>query len=128
VSAQLHEIERAFEHALLDVLEHDHRLDVRHADDPLERRMRGVARIRFRYQWSQDRTSAKAIVTVAGADHFSNVIYLDGRSHAAIEASAEKCAALADFVAEYLDRARESLAIEAAAGRLAYGRREDDLC
>jgi hypothetical protein len=117
--------EREFETLLLDVLTQDYDLPVRHRSDRLERRHRGLASLGFEYHYSSA-TQAKVIVTVEGLPSFSNMLPLDFASPEAIARSAEDCEALALFLMEHLEGARDDLLDDYASGDLDYGRREDD--
>jgi hypothetical protein len=117
--------EREFEALLLEVLTQDYDLPVRHGSDRLERRRRGLASLGFEYHYSSP-TQAKVVVKVEGLPAFSNLLPLDFGSSEAIARSAEDCEALALFLMEHLQGARDELLDQYATGDLGYGRREDD--
>lgn len=118
-------LERSFEEMLVDVLTQDHDLDVRRAQDPLDRRRNGVASLQFDFHWDTDE-HAKVVVTVEGVDDFSNMARVDFRSEDTMAASAEDCEALALFLTEHLSELREDWLEAVSAGELEHGRREDD--
>ena len=120
-------LERTFEDALLEVLAHEYDLDVRHERDRLERRRREVATLDFAYHYRTGSEQAKAVISIEGADHFSNLLPVDFRSEESIQRSAEGCEALARFIEDHLVRLRDGTLDKIAAGQLRYGRREDDL-
>jgi hypothetical protein len=117
--------EREFETLLLEILRQDYDLPVRHGADRLERRRRGLASLGFEYHYSSP-TQAKVVVSVEGLPSFSNLLPLDLASTESITRCAEDCEALALFLMEHLEHARDALLDQYAAGELCYGRREDD--
>ncbi len=119
-------LEREFEETLIDVLSQDYDLAVRHAEDRIERRKQGIARLDFEYQYSGDR-SGKVIVSIDGAPQFSSVLPVDLTNTEAATRSAEDCEALALFLMEYLGAQDDELFAAFASGDLDYGRREEDL-
>lgn len=122
------ERERTFEYALIQVLAHEYDLDVRHERDRMERRKREMATLDFEYHYvSNSSSEAKAVISIAGADYFSNLLPVNFASEDSILRSAESCEALARFIRDYLARARDRTLDEIAEGALRYGRREDDL-
>ncbi|MEE9280508.1 MAG: hypothetical protein V3V67_10070 [Myxococcota bacterium] len=127
MSKERSELELQFEKALVDVLAHDHDLDVRHPEDALDRRRQSVATLRFAYRYSQDGDKARAVVSVEGAENFSSVLPVDFGSERGIESSAESCEGLACFLHEHLASCQEEALDQAATGQLKYGRRDDDL-
>jgi hypothetical protein len=118
-------LEREFEALLLDVLDQDYDLAVRRSDDPLERRKANLATLSFEYHWSGPR-EARAVVRIDGARAFKAILPVDASSPEELRRSAEDCEALVLFLAEHLEEKREKMLTEAAAGRLRFGRREDD--
>lgn len=120
-------LQRTFEKALIEVLAHEYDLDVRHERDRMERRHREVATLDFEYHYAESPVKAKAVISIAGAAHFSNLLPVDFRSEKSIQRSAESCEALALFIEDHLGRVRDGTLDEFAAGDLRYGRREDDL-
>lgn len=118
-------LEREFEELLLDVLDQDYDLAVRRRDDPLERRKRDLALLTFEYHWSGPR-EARAVVRVEGARDFKAILPVDASSVEDLRRSAEDCEALVLFLAEHLESKREKVLVDAAAGRVPFGRREDD--
>ncbi len=121
------ELELRFEKALIDVLSQDYDLDVRQSNDCLDRRREGVATLSFVYRYAPDKTSAKAVISVVGAGHFSNVLPVDFHNRKGIERSAENCKTLVEFLKSHLAECREKELDAAEAGPLKYGRRDDDL-
>jgi hypothetical protein len=118
-------LEREFEALLLDVLDQDYDLAVRRLDDPIERRKRDLATLSFEYHWSGPR-EARAVVRVDGERSFKAILPVDASSPEELRRSAEDCEALVLFLAEHLEVKREKLLADAAAGRVRFGRREDD--
>jgi len=119
-------LEREFEELLLDVLEQDYDLAVRHAKtDRLERRKRGIATLEFEFH-HESANEAKAVVRVAGVADFKAILPVDFSSPDGMRRSAEDCEALVLYLTEYLEAAREKTLVAAAAGRVRWGRREDD--
>ncbi len=118
-------LEREFEELLLDVLEQDYDLAVRHATDRLDRRKRNVATLQFEYHYDSPR-EAKAVVRVADIGDFKAILPVDFGSPDAMRRSAEDCEALVLYLTEHLEEAREKMLVDAAAGRVRWGRREDD--
>ncbi len=118
-------LEREFEELLLDVLDQDYDLAVRRRDDPLERRKRDLATLSFEYHWSGPR-EARAVVRVDGVRDFKAILPVDASSVEELRRSAEDCEALVLFLAEHLGDKREKLLADAIAGRVQFGRREDD--
>jgi hypothetical protein len=117
--------EREFEELLLDVLEQDYDLAVRHATDRLDRRKRDIATLEF--EWHHDKTNeAKVVVRVAGVAHFKAILPVDFSSPDNLRRSAEDCESLVLYLTEYLEEKREKTLVEVAAGRMRWGRREDD--
>lgn len=117
--------EREFEELLLDVLEQDYDLAVRHATDRLDRRKRNIATLQF--EWHYDRArEAKAVVRVAGIAHFKAILPVDSSSPDAMRRCAEDCESLVLYLTEYLEEKREKTLVEVVAGRVPWGRREDD--
>ena len=121
------ELELRFEKALIDVLVQDNDLDVRHSDECLDRRREGVATLSFAYRHSADKISAKAVITVDGAGHFSTLLPVDFRNRKGIERSAENCQTLVEFLKSHLAECREKELDTEEHGPLKYGRRDDDL-
>ncbi len=121
------ELELRFEKALIEVLSQDYDLDVRLSADSLDRRREGVATLSFSYRYPPDKNSAKAIISVDGAGHFSNVLPVDFRNRKGIESSAENCRTLVEFLKGHLAECREKELEATEAGPLKYGRRDDDL-
>jgi hypothetical protein len=117
--------EREFEALLIDVLNQDYDLPVRHGGDRLERRRRGLASLAFEYHYSSP-TQAKVVVKVEGMASFSNLLPLDFSSAESVARSAEDCEALALFLIEHLESHEDDLLDQYAAGQLQYGRREED--
>jgi hypothetical protein len=118
-------LEHEFEELVLDVLEQDYDLAVRHSSDRLDRRKRGVARLEFEFHHDA-RDEAKAVVRVAGVPDFKAILPIDFSSADAMRRSAEDCEALVLYLSEYLEATREKELADAAAGRVRWGRREDD--
>lgn len=118
-------LEREFEELLLDVLDQDYDLAVRRRDDPLERRTRDLATLSFEYHWSGPR-EARAVVRVDGVRDFEAILPVDASSVEELRRSAEDCEALVLFLAEHLEDKREKVLADVVAGRVRYGRREDD--
>ena len=118
-------MEREFEDLLLDVLEQDYDLSVRHADDRLERRKRDTVSLCFEYHYDAAH-EAKAVVRVDGIKDFKAILPVDFASADGLRRSAEDCEALVLYLTEHLETMREKALTEAAAGRLRWGRREDD--
>ena len=118
-------MEREFEDLLLDVLEQDYDLSVRHADDRLERRKRDTVCLCFEYHYDTAH-EAKAVVRVDGIKDFKAILPVDFASADGLRRSAEDCEALVLYLTEHLENMREKALTEAAAGRLRWGRREDD--
>ena len=118
-------LEREFEELLLDVLEQDYDLSVRQAEDKIERRKRDVARLEFEYH-HESANEAKAVVRVAGVANFKAMLPVDWSTPDALRRCAEDCEALVLFLSEHLEEAREKTLSAAAAGRVRWGRREDD--
>jgi hypothetical protein len=118
-------LEREFEELLLDVLEQDYDLSVRQASDRLERRKRDVAMLEFEYHY-EGTHAAKAVVRVGGVPSFKALLPVDWSSPEALRSSAEDCEALVLFLTEHLENVREKTLAAAAAGRIRWGRREDD--
>lgn len=120
------DLERRFERALVDVLAHDHGLDVRHPEDPLDRRRESVATLRFSYRYPPG-GDAKAVVSIEDARRFSTVLPVDFSSQDGIERSAEQCDCLVSFLRDFLTERGAAVLDQAASGQLKYGRRDDDL-
>ena len=118
-------LEREFEELLLDVLEQDYDLAVRHTADRLDRRKRGTASLQFEYHYDSPR-EAKAVVRVAGVAEFKAILPVDFESADGMRRSAEDCEALVLYLTEHLEASREKALTDAAAGRVKWGRREDD--
>lgn len=118
-------MEREFEDLLLDVLEQDYDLSVRHADDRLDRRRRDVATLRFEYHYDTAR-DAKVVVRIDGATEFKAILPVAFESAEGLRRSAEDCEALVLYLTEHLDQRREKTLADAAAGKVRWGRREDD--
>jgi hypothetical protein len=118
-------LEREFEELLLDVLEQDYDLAVRHATDRLDRRKRDIATLQFEYHYDSPR-EAKAVVRVAGVEGFKAILPVDFGSPDELRRCAEDCEALVLYLTEHLENMREKTLAEVAAGRLRWGRREDD--
>ncbi len=119
-------LEREFEQTLIDVLSLDYDLAVRHAEDRIERRRQGMARLDFDYQCSGDHLG-KVIISIDGAPGFSGMLPIDLTDSASAARSAEDCEALALYLMEYLGAQDDELLEAFAAGHIEYGRREDDL-
>ena len=127
VSRKRRRLEEEFELSLLDVLEQDCGLDVRLANDPVNRRRSDVATLLFRYRWSdQNPPRARAIVTIERAGNATSVLPVDFSSPESIERAAEDCEALALTVASYLEEGREQSALVQSSGADAGRRRWDD--
>ena len=118
-------MEREFEDLLLDVLEQDYDLPVRHGEDRLERRKRDTASLNFEYHYDAAH-EAKAVVRIDGVGDFKAILPVDFGSADGLRRSAEDCEALVLFLTEHLSNAREKTLAEAASGRVRWGRREDD--
>jgi hypothetical protein len=118
-------MEREFEDLLLDVLEQDFDLSVRHAEDRLERRKRDTASLRFEYHYDAGH-EAKAVVRIDGIKDFKAILPVDFASADGLRRSAEDCEALVLYLTEHLENMREKALVDAAAGRVRWGRREDD--
>lgn len=118
-------LEREFEELLLDVLEQDYDLSVRHATDRLDRRKRDIATLQFEYHYESSH-EAKAVVRVSGVGQFKAILPVDFGSADGMRRSAEDCEALVLYLTEHLENAREKTLADAAAGRVRWGRREDD--
>lgn len=125
VGAKRKVLEREFEDLLIDVLEQDYDLSVRHAEDKIERRTRGVARLCFDYRYASA-TDAKAIVRIDGKPDFKAMLPVDFASREDLRRSAEDCEALVLFLSEHLEEHREKAMLEATSGSGRWGRREDD--
>src|SRR5258706_3501296 len=118
-------LESEFEQLLLDVLEQDYDLAVRHATERIERRKRDLATLQF--EWHYDKTrAAKAVVRVAGVAHFKAILPVDFTSPEGLRRSAEDCESLVLYLTEYLEEKRDKALVEVRAGRRPWGRREDD--
>jgi hypothetical protein len=126
MSAEQRELEREFEDLLIGVLTQDHDLAVRHPEDRLERRRQGVATLQFKYHYSSA-DQAKVRVGIQDVGEFCCVMAVDFSSPEALQRSSEECESLALFLMEHLGAQREGLARAGAAGKIRYGRREDDL-
>ena len=118
-------LEREFEELLLDVLEQDYDLSVRHSTNRLDRRRRDVARLEFEYHYDTP-NEAKAVVRIAGVADFKAILPVDFNAPEDLRRSAEDCEALVLFLTEHLENVREKTLTDAAAGRVRWGRREDD--
>jgi len=118
-------MEREFEDLLLDVLEQDYDLAVRHKEDRLDRRRREIATLSFEYHYDAAR-EAKAVVRIDGVADFKAILPVDFDSADGLRRSAEDCEALVLYLTEHLDCVREKTLTDAAAGKLRWGRREDD--
>ena len=118
-------MEREFEDLLLDVLEQDYDLAVRHAEDRLDRRRRDIATLRFEYHYDSTR-EAKAVVRIDGVADFKAILPVEFESADGLRRSAEDCEALVLYLTEHLGTVREKTLEEAAAGKVRWGRREDD--
>lgn len=118
-------MEREFEDLLLDVLEQDYDLSVRHADDRLDRRRRDIATLSFEYHYDAQH-EAKAVVRVEGVSGFKAILPVDFASADGLRRSAEDCESLVLYLTEHLGGEREKTLAEAASGRVRWGRREDD--
>ena len=91
MSERRDELELRFEKALVEVLAHEHDLEVRHREDHIDRRRQGVATLNFTFHYGKDGENAKVVITVDGAEKFSNVLPVDFRNRKGIERSAENC-------------------------------------
>lgn len=118
-------LEHEFEELLLDVLEQDYDLAVRHAADRLDRRKRDIATLQFEWHYDKAR-AAKVVVRVAGVADFKAILPVDFSSPDGMRRSAEDCESLVLHLTEYLEEKREKTLVEAGAGRVPWGRREDD--
>ena len=118
-------MEREFEDLLLDVLEQDYDLAVRHKEDRLDRRRRDIATLSFEYHYDAAR-EAKAVVRIDGVADFKAILPVAFDSADGLRRSAEDCEALVLYLTEHLDCVREKTLTDAAAGKLRWGRREDD--
>jgi hypothetical protein len=118
-------LEHEFEELLLDVLEQDYDLTVRHSGDRLERRKRGTASLEFEFHYDSA-NEAKAVVRVAGVGDFKAILPVDFSSPDGLRRSAEDCESLVLYLSEHLEKTREETLEWAAAGRVRWGRREDD--
>lgn len=127
VSERRDELELRFEKALVEVLAHEHDLEVRHREDHIDRRRQGVATLNFTFHYGKDGENAKVVITVDGADKFSNVLPVDFRNRKGIEGSAENCEALVHFLRDHLAECREKELADASQSQLKYSRRDDDL-
>jgi hypothetical protein len=101
-----------FELALMDVLETDYDLDVRRANDKLNRRRNGVATLHFEYSKNGDPENWKVVVNI------------DYSSEDAMEESVADCESLALAIGSYLEEYREQSVTSGACGEL--HRRWDD--
>ena len=118
--------EAQFEDALVEVLQQDYDLAVRHPRERMDRRRREVATLAF--QFHHDRGGQSKVGTsVAGARDFSTVFTVDLTDEDDIARAVEDCETLALFLMEHLAETRESMLSEIAAGEVTYGRREDAL-
>jgi len=118
-------LEREFEDLLLDVLVQDYDLAVRNSGGRMDRRKRDVAQLEFEYHYDGAR-EAKAVVRVTGVKDFKAILPVDFGAADGLRRSAEDCEALVLFLTEHLESVREKTLADAAAGRLRWGRREDD--
>jgi hypothetical protein len=118
-------LEREFEELLLDVLEQDYDLSVRHSSARLDRRRRDVAKLEFEYHYDAPK-EAKAVVRIAGVPDFKAILPVDWNSPDELRRCAEDCESLVLFLSEHLEEMREKTLTDAAAGRVRWGRREDD--
>jgi hypothetical protein len=118
-------LEREFEELLLDVLEQDYDLAVRHSGNRLDRRKRGIAVLEFEFH-HDSLSEAKCVVRVSGVADFKAILPVDFSSPDGMRRSAEDCEALVLYLAEHQEKAREQTLSAAAAGRMRWGRREDD--
>ncbi len=119
-------LQRDFETALVDVLSQDYNLDVRNERDPLERRRRDTATLRFAYHHQGGSSRARVVISVDGVPGFSNLLPVNFRSRAAVLRAAEDCEALARFIDDHLTTNRGRTLEALVAGQLRYGRREED--
>jgi len=118
-------MEREFEDLLLDVLEQDYDLSVRHSEDRLDRRRRDVATLSFEYHYDSPR-EAKSVVRITGVGDFKAILPVDFGTPEGLRRSAEDCEALVLYLTEHLEIRREKTLADAAAGKVRWGRREDD--
>jgi hypothetical protein len=96
-----------FELALLDVLETDYDLDVRRANDKLNRRRKGVATLHFEYPKNGNPESWKVVVTIEGAEESAYTLCVDYSSLDAMEESVADCESLAMAIGAHLEECRE---------------------
>ena len=118
-------MEREFEDLLLDVLEQDYDLPVRHG----ERRPRAATRDRRASTSSTTTTRPTRPRPWCGSTasrDFKAILPVDFASADGLRRSAEDCEALVLFLTEHLANVREKTLAEAASGRVRWGRREDD--
>ncbi len=118
-------LEREFEELLLDVLEQDYDLAVRHGSDRIDRRKRGVAALQFEFH-HDSANEAKCVVRIGGCGDFKAILPVDFASPDGMRRSAEDCEALVLYLSEHQEKARDETLSAAAAGRVRWGRREDD--
>jgi hypothetical protein len=113
-----------FELALMDVLETDYDLDVRRANDKLNRRRNGVATLHFEYSKNGDPENWKVVVTIEGVEGSAHTLNIDYSSEDAMEESVADCESLALAIGSYLEEYREQSVTSGACGEL--HRRWDD--
>src|SRR5262245_15381937 len=118
-------LEREFEELLLDVLEQDYDLAVRHCGNRIDRRKRGIAILEFEFH-HDTADEAKCVVRIAGVADFKAILPVDLSSPDGMRRSAEDCEALVLYLSEHQEKSRDETLSMAAAGRVKWGRREDD--
>jgi len=96
-----------FELALMDVLETDYDLDVRRANDKLNRRRNGVATLHFEYPKNGDPDNWKVVVTIEGVEESAHTLNIDYSSEDAMEESVADCESLALAIGSCLEEYRE---------------------
>jgi hypothetical protein len=96
-----------FELALLDVLESDYDLDVRRANDKLNRRRGSAATLHFEYPKNGDPANWKVAVSIEGARDSCHTLNVDYSSPDAMEESVADCESLAMAIGCYLEECRE---------------------
>jgi hypothetical protein len=97
-----------FEQALLDVLETDYDLDVRRANDRLNRRRGSAATLQFAYPRNGDPSHWTVDVTIEGAPSPCHTLDVDWSSADTMEESVAACEDLALAIGAYLEERQES--------------------
>jgi hypothetical protein len=100
-----------FELALMYVLETDYDLDVRRANDKLNRRRSSAATLHFEYPTNGDPSSWKVLVVIEGAEESPHTLNIDYSSPDAMEESVIDCESLALAIGCYLEERRERRAV-----------------